>query len=54
MPIVIVAYSGGFGPTLSVLDRGGVRSRIRGLVLLDVVELASSRIGLPRIDLPFS
>ena len=23
MPIVIVAYSGGFGPTLSVLDRGG-------------------------------
>jgi hypothetical protein len=35
MPIVIVAYSGGFGPTLSVLDRGGVRSRVRGLVLLD-------------------
>jgi hypothetical protein len=35
MPIVIVSYSGGFGPTLSVLDRGGVRSRIRGLVLLD-------------------
>ena len=28
MPIVIVAYSGGFGPTLSVLDRGGVRSRV--------------------------
>ena len=25
MPIVIVAYSGGFGPTLSVLDHGGVR-----------------------------
>ena len=25
MPIVIVAYSGGFGPTLSVLDRGGVQ-----------------------------
>ncbi len=23
MPIVIVAYSGGFGPTLAVLDRGG-------------------------------
>jgi hypothetical protein len=37
MPIVIVAYSGGFGPTLSVLDRGGVRSRIRGLVLLDAL-----------------
>ena len=27
MPIVIVAYSGGFGPTLSVLDNGGVSSR---------------------------
>jgi hypothetical protein len=37
MPIVIVAYSGGFGPTLSVLDRGGVRSRILGLVLLDAL-----------------
>jgi hypothetical protein len=35
MPIVIVSYSGGFGPTLSVLARGGVGSRIRGLVLLD-------------------
>jgi hypothetical protein len=37
MPIVLVAYSGGFGPTLSVLDRGGVRSRIHGLVLLDAL-----------------
>jgi hypothetical protein len=37
MPIVIVAYSGGFGPTLSVLDRGGVRSRVRGVVLLDAL-----------------
>jgi hypothetical protein len=37
MPIVIVAYSGGFGPTLSVLDRGGVRSRVRGLILLDAL-----------------
>jgi hypothetical protein len=37
MPIVIVAYSGGFGPTLSVLDRGGVKSRVRGLVLLDAL-----------------
>jgi hypothetical protein len=35
MPIVIVSYSGGFGPTLSVLDRGGVRSRVRGVVMLD-------------------
>ncbi len=37
MPIVIVAYSGGFGPTLSVLDRGGVQSRVRGVVLLDAL-----------------
>jgi hypothetical protein len=38
MPIVIVAYSGGYGPTLSVLDRGGVdKSRVRGLVLLDAL-----------------
>jgi hypothetical protein len=37
MPVVIVAYSGGFGPLLSVLARGGVRSRIRGLVLLDAL-----------------
>ena len=37
MPIVIVAYSGGFGPTLSVLERGGVGSRVRGLVLLDAL-----------------
>ena len=37
MPIVIVAYSGGFGPTLSVLSRGGAEARIRGLVLLDAL-----------------
>jgi hypothetical protein len=37
MPIVIVAYSGGFGPTLAVLDRGGVKSRLRGIVLLDAL-----------------
>jgi hypothetical protein len=37
MPIVIVAYSGGFGPTLSVLDRGGVGGRVRGIVLLDAL-----------------
>jgi hypothetical protein len=35
MPIVIVSYSGGFGPTLAVLDHGGVKSRLRGIVLLD-------------------
>jgi hypothetical protein len=37
MPIVIVAYSGGFGPTLAVLDHGGVKSRLHGIVLLDAL-----------------
>lgn len=37
MPVVIAAYSGGFGPTLSVLERGGASSRIRGVVLLDAL-----------------
>jgi hypothetical protein len=35
MPIVLVSYSGGFGPTLSVLARGGANARIRGIVMLD-------------------
>ncbi len=38
MPIVLVAYSGGFGPALSVLDRGGIaKSRLRGIVLMDAL-----------------
>jgi hypothetical protein len=37
MPIVLVAYSGGFGPTLAILDRGGANARIRGMVLLDAL-----------------
>jgi hypothetical protein len=46
MPIVIVAYSGGFGPTLAVLDRGGVpRSRVRGLVLLDALYAGIDKFG---------
>ncbi len=43
MPIVIVAYSGGFGPTLAVLDHGGVNSRLRGLVLLDALYSGTQR-----------
>jgi hypothetical protein len=35
MPIVLVSYSGGFGPTLAVLDRGGANARLRGIVMLD-------------------
>ena len=45
MPIVIVAYSGGFGPTLSVLERGGVKSRVRGLVLLDALYAGIDKFG---------
>jgi len=45
MPIVIVAYSGGFGPTLAVLERGGVRGRVRGLVLLDALYAGMDRFG---------
>jgi hypothetical protein len=38
MPIVIVAYSGGYWPTLAVLDRGRIpKSRLRGIVLLDAL-----------------
>ena len=43
MPIVLVAYSGGFGPTLSVLDHGGVKSRVRGIVLLDALYSGTSQ-----------
>jgi len=35
MPIVLVSYSGGFGPTLSVLAHGGANARIHGIVMLD-------------------
>jgi hypothetical protein len=37
MPIVLVAYSGGYGPALSVLARGGANARIHGIVLLDAL-----------------
>jgi hypothetical protein len=35
MPIVLVSYSGGYGPALSVLARGGANARIKGIVMLD-------------------
>jgi len=37
MPIVLISYSGGYGPTLSVLERGGANARIHGLVLMDSI-----------------
>jgi hypothetical protein len=37
MPIVIVAYSGGYATAASCIRRGGVKSRVRGIVLLDAL-----------------
>jgi len=35
MPVVMVAYSGGFVPAASTVTRGGIGSRLKGVVLLD-------------------
>jgi hypothetical protein len=35
MPIVVVAYSGGYVAAASAIERGGLKKRIRGVVLLD-------------------
>jgi hypothetical protein len=35
MPIVIVAYSGGYLAAASAIERGGLKKRVRGVVLLD-------------------
>ena len=37
MPVVIVAYSGGFVPAAYSLDVGGLGNRVRGVVLLDAL-----------------
>ncbi len=37
MPIVIVAYSGGYLTAASSLSHGGLKSRVRGIVLLDAL-----------------
>lgn len=37
MPVVIVAYSGGFLPAAWALKDAGVRNRVRGVLLLDAV-----------------
>ncbi len=34
-PIIIVAYSGGYLAAANILERGGVSSRIKGVILLD-------------------
>ena len=49
--IVLVSYSGGFGPTLSVLARGGANARIHGIVMLELRSMLRgwmhSRAGSP-------
>ncbi len=35
MPIVIVAYSGGYVAAATAIERGGLKKRVRGVVLLD-------------------
>jgi hypothetical protein len=37
MPVVIVAYSGGYLPTAWTLSRGGLKKRLRGVVLFDAL-----------------
>lgn len=37
MPIVLVAYSGGYYPASSILLRGGVGNRVAGVVLFDAL-----------------
>jgi hypothetical protein len=37
MPVVIVAYSGGYVPAAWAIHRGGVSNRIQGVVLLDAL-----------------
>jgi hypothetical protein len=37
MPVVIVAYSGGYLPTAWSLVRGGLEKRLRGVVLFDAL-----------------
>ena len=37
MPIVLVAYSGGYSAAAWSMSRGGVKDRIRGIVLLDAL-----------------
>ena len=37
MPIVIVAYSGGYLSAATSIERGGLKGRVRGIVLLDAL-----------------
>lgn len=37
MPVVIVAYSGGFAPAAWCATQGGLKKRLRGIVLLDAL-----------------
>ena len=45
MPVVIVAYSGGYNPLAYALERGGAGSRIKGVILLDALFGELPRLG---------
>ena len=37
MPVILVAYSGGYLPAAFALAQGGAGERVRGVVLLDAL-----------------
>jgi hypothetical protein len=43
MPIIVVAYSGGYQSAAYCLDQGGLKKRVRGLVLMDALYGQSQR-----------
>lgn len=45
MPVVIIAYSGGYNPAAFALSLGGAEGRVRGVVLLDALVGEVDRFG---------
>lgn len=37
LPVVLVAYSGGYNPAAAILTRGGANARIAGVILMDAL-----------------
>lgn len=37
LPVIVVAYSGGYNPAAAILARGGANDRIAGVILLDAL-----------------
>ena len=45
MPVLLVGYSGGYMPVVSILARGGIDKRIKGVILLDALYGGVKTIG---------